>query len=156
MPIRNILAILVSTAVLLGACASAGPREEAVPLAADGSVGSQTVLTTNLQGLNLGEARLTPGSAPGRTHAAIAVRNRDSGASLEWRIMQGYCSDMANGMIVGRASSYPAIRVRGDGMAVYNGSINVPFPGDAPHFVVVMASRSDNTVLACGDLRPGI
>jgi hypothetical protein len=151
---------------LLGACASSGQTGGTsaadAPSAAEVAPAPRGVaLAASFFGTLPGEARLVPGSGANRTQVTLTVRGGSStgrevssGQAMAWQIKRGLCNSPSEAVEIGRRSLYPALLVRGDGTATFKGSINLPFPDGAPHFVVVTASRSDDTVLACADLRP--
>ena len=143
---------------VLGACASGGQQgaaPAAAPAEAAPAVQDGAYLTANLLGRYPGEARVTRGSNANRTQVTLTVRGGTSGEGLAWQIKRGLCSNPTGAVETARPSSYPTLTVRGDGSATFTGSINIRFPNDAPYFVEVTRSRSNDAILACGDLRPG-
>lgn len=149
--------VSLAIAALLGACASSGQSSgtaAAAPAANVAPAPQGVALAASFFGRLPGDVRLVPGSSANRTQVAITVRGGSSGQAMAWQIKRGLCSNPSEAVEIGRRSVYPTLLVRGDGTATYSGSIDVRFPNGAPHFVAVTASRSDDTVLACADLRP--
>jgi hypothetical protein len=143
----------VLATALLGACASTSQGEPGVESSPSASVASGPALGATFVGEHPGQVRITPGNG-NRSSADITIRAGGSGERLAWVIKRGQCSNQGAAVLVGRESNYPPLSVRGDGTAQFRGNVNVRVPGDASHFIAVMRSLSDRTVLACADLVP--
>lgn len=150
--------VSLAMAALLGACASGGQpgaQPSGGTAATVAPAPSGRALSARFFGSLPGEVRVVPGASANQTHVSLSVRGGSSGQAMAWQIKRGLCSNQNEAVEIGRRGAYPTLLVRGDGMASFSGSLNVSFPDGAPHFVVVTASRSNDGVLACADLRPG-
>ena len=152
---RHGVGVSLAIVALLGACASSGGTAAGASAASGAPAPTGAALSASFFGSLPGDVRLVPGSGARQTQVTLTLRGGSSGQAMTWQIKRGVCNNPNEAVEIARRSVYPTLLVRGDGTAAYNGPINVQFPDGAPHFVEVTASRSDNTVLACADLRPG-
>jgi hypothetical protein len=88
---------------------------------------------------------------PMATRASISINGARPG-EYPWQIVPGRCG-LANQASTG--GQLPAIRVSSDGKGTAQGSLAMPFGAGAEYSVIVLQSRTDNSVVACGILQSG-
>jgi hypothetical protein len=89
---------------------------------------------------------------PQATRASISISGAKSG-EYPWQIISGRCglanpSSAAGGQL-------PPIRVSGDGKGTAQASLAMALGAGAEYSVVVLQSRTDNSIVACGVLQSG-
>ena len=156
------LAAGVVAAVVLAACSRGGsrPAAQAPAPAAAPSIPAAVVTTgmvTTLQAVNspvTGAVQLKPGPTPQEIRATIDIRNSAPGLVHRWEIRPGGCTASPMATTLAPPAAFRTLDVRGDGTAQVQTTLPMAMPLRSAHHVVVLRSRSDDTVIACGALSP--
>jgi hypothetical protein len=100
----------------------------------------------------LNRTQAAPSGVPRVTRASISISGATPGEYL-WQIVSGRCGVSNQGTVTG--GQLPAIRVFSDGKGTAQGSLAMSFGTGAEYSVVVLRSRTGNSVVACGVLQSG-
>ena len=149
---RLVLLAATAAATLAAGCATAGSG--AAGGAASGDVGgrrSARLLARTTPAIT-GTAVIEPADEPGQMVVTVSLQTSPSNAGVHaWRVVRGSCG-VSSGTVVGSAAYYPVIRVEANGMG--EGRATIPLvdqPGTLS--VRILASPTNSTLVACGDLR---
>lgn len=100
-----------------------------------------------------GTAWMAPDS--GRTLVSATISNASPGGIHPWQVRHGRCG--SNGQLLGPADAYTPLRVRGDGTATAQATVELSLPSSGDYSVIVYAAPSNmSTVIACGNFAPPI
>jgi hypothetical protein len=88
---------------------------------------------------------------PRATRASISISGAKEG-DYPWQIVSGRCGLLSQASAMG---ALPPIRVSADGKGTAQGSLPMTLGTGAEYSVIVMQSRTDNSVVACGVLQSG-
>jgi hypothetical protein len=98
-----------------------------------------------------GEAEVEGKDKDKKAKAEISIKGATAGAELPWHVHQGKCG--SNGTIVGQGSAYPVLKVKEDGTAKAEATLDVEAPTSGEYYVNVHKSAAEpKTIVACGDL----
>ena len=147
-------ALLLLTACASGGSPAAGSDPAVTPSAsttAPAGGSTRLVATLNAAGGRLsGTVTLTPAARANQTRAAVSILNGPGNAELGWQIRQGQCGE--RGPELGAAAAYRVIQTRGDGSGEVTVTLPIAMPSNNAYHVNILASRTSDTVLACGGL----
>jgi hypothetical protein len=149
--------VVLGGAVLLSACGGHRPVEIDPQQQSAGSRWNATLATpaalrgaVNLRGRGWWASE--QGNAS-RSRAQVDIANAVPGGDHPWHVHQGQCG--SNGPIVGPATSYRSLEVKGDGKATATADLPVAMPTSGQYYINVHASANNMaTIIACGNLAP--
>ena len=123
-------------------------RDDNAHLRWSGTLTSPATLTGVVQ---IGGVTAMRPADKGGSRITVDVSNATPGGVHPWQLHRGQCG--ADEGVFGSASSYPALKVGGNGRASATTTIPIETPTEGRFFVVVGASQSNpETVVACGNL----
>jgi hypothetical protein len=98
--------------------------------------------------------KAAPAPAPGgeSAKASITISGAKEG-EYPWRINSGKCG--GSGPAVGSESAYSPIKVSADGKGTATANISAKLTAGTDYSVSVGKSKSDKSVISCGDLQGG-
>ncbi len=149
--------ILLGGAVLFAACGGHRPVEIDPQQQVAGSRWNATLATPaalagamNLRGRGWWGAEE---GNPSRSQAQVDIANAVPGGDHPWHVHQGQCG--SDGPIVGPATSYRPLEVKGDGKATATADLPIAMPASGQYYINVHASANNmGTIIACGNLAP--
>jgi hypothetical protein len=93
-----------------------------------------------------------PGRDGGSAKASITISGAKEG-EYPWRVNSGKCG--GSGPAVGSESAYSPIKVSADGKGSATANISANLTAGTDYSVSVQKSKSDKSVISCGDLQGG-
>jgi len=140
-PVRAISSILVAGVAVAGL--AAGPSEVFKPE-------WKTELKPGAGSSITGKAEVEA-EGDNTTEAEIHIKGATAGAELPWHVHSGKCG--TGGAVVGAATAYPLLKVKGDGSAKAEAKTDIATPTSGEYSVNVHKSAAEmTTIVACGDL----
>lgn len=97
-----------------------------------------------------GEAKATVVAGSSATTVTLTLTGGQAAASHPWMVHEGSCQTPGNP--VGSAADYPALTFGSDGKATATANLPAQLNEATDYVVVVHASASDMTMIACGNL----